>query len=49
MDWTLIWVLATFGLYIGIALWARAGSTNDFYVAGHGVGPMKLSAMIALM
>ena len=40
MDWTLIWVLATFGLYIGIALWARAGSTNDFYVAGHGVHPV---------
>ncbi len=30
MDWTLIWVFATFGLYIGIAIWARAGSTNDF-------------------
>lgn len=40
MDWTLIWVIATFGLYIGIALWARAGSTNDFYVAGHGVHPV---------
>ncbi len=40
MDWTLIWVLGTFGLYIGIALWARAGSTNDFYVAGHGVHPV---------
>lgn len=40
MDWTLIWVFGTFGLYIGIALWARAGSTNDFYVAGHGVHPV---------
>jgi cation/acetate symporter len=40
MAWTLIWVLGTFGLYIGIALWARAGSTNDFYVAGHGVHPV---------
>lgn len=40
MDWTLIWVFGTFGLYIGIAIWARAGSTNDFYVAGHGVHPV---------
>lgn len=40
MDWTLVWVFATFALYIGIAVWARAGSTNDFYVAGHGVHPV---------
>jgi cation/acetate symporter len=40
MDWTLIWVFGTFSLYIGIAIWARAGSTNDFYVAGHGVHPV---------
>ena len=40
MDWTLIWVFGTFGLYIGIAIWARAGSTDDFYVAGHGVHPV---------
>ncbi len=40
MDWTLFWVAATFSLYIGIAFWARAGSTNDFYVAGHGVHPV---------
>lgn len=40
MDWTLFWVIATFATYIGIALWARAGSTNDFYVAGHGVHPV---------
>ncbi|HCI13532.1 MAG: cation acetate symporter [Gallionellales bacterium GWA2_60_142] len=30
---------ASFALYIGIALWARAGSTSEFYVAGGGVGP----------
>ncbi len=30
----------TFALYIGIAFWARAGSTKDFYVAGGGVSPM---------
>ncbi len=40
MDWTLAWVGGTFALYIGIALWARAGSTNEFYVAGHGVPPV---------
>lgn len=39
MDWTLFFVVTTFGLYIGIAVWARAGSTNDFYVAGHDVHP----------
>lgn len=37
--WTWIFVVATFGLYIGIAIWARAGSTEDFYVAGHDVPP----------
>ncbi|MQM31580.1 MAG: cation acetate symporter [Candidatus Accumulibacter phosphatis] len=31
---------ATFALYIGIALWARAGSTSDFYAAGGQVGPV---------
>ncbi|MEM6667312.1 MAG: sodium:solute symporter family protein, partial [Pseudomonadota bacterium] len=40
MDfWTLFFVVTTFGLYIGIAIWARAGSTDDFYVAGHDVHP----------
>ncbi|MEL6285727.1 MAG: sodium:solute symporter family protein [Pseudomonadota bacterium] len=37
--WTYFFVVATFGLYIGIAVWARAGSTEDFYVAGHDVHP----------
>ncbi len=31
---------ATFALYIGIAVWARAGSTSDYYVAGGGVHPI---------
>jgi cation/acetate symporter len=31
---------ATFVLYIGIAIWARAGSTSEFYVAGKGVPPV---------
>lgn len=30
----------TFLLYFGIAIWARAGSTSDFYVAGGGVPPL---------
>lgn len=37
--WTYFFVVLTFGLYIGIAIWARAGSTQDFYVAGHDVHP----------
>ena len=37
--WTYIFVGGTFALYIGIAIWARAGSTDDFYVAGHDVHP----------
>ena len=32
---------ATFLLYIGIAVWARAGSTKEFYVAGGGVHPIS--------
>ena len=39
MDWTLFFVVTSFALYIGIAIWARAGSTDDFYVAGHDVHP----------
>ncbi|KCZ63989.1 hypothetical protein L53_05685 [Hyphomonas sp. L-53-1-40] len=38
--WTYFWVVGTFGTYIAIALWARASSTDDFYVAGHDVHPM---------
>lgn len=36
----LIFVGASFALYIGIAIWARAGSTKEFYVAGGGVNPV---------
>ena len=31
---------ATFALYIGIALWSKASSTNEFYIAGGGVHPI---------
>lgn len=37
---TYIVVGLTFALYIGIAIWARAGSTKEFYVAGGGVHPV---------
>ncbi|MDV6329002.1 sodium:solute symporter family protein [Idiomarina sp. PL1-037] len=37
---TFIIVGLTFALYIGIAIWSRAGSTNDFYVASGGVNPI---------
>jgi len=39
-TWTFIIVGATFALYIGIAIWSRAGSTKDFYIAGGGVHPI---------
>ena len=39
-NWTYILVGITFTLYIGIAVWARAGSTKEFYVAGGGVSPL---------
>lgn len=37
---TYLMVGATFVLYTAIAIWARAGSTKEFYVAGGGVSPM---------
>ena len=38
----LIWIVVglSFSLYIGIAIWSRAASTKDFYVAGGGVNPI---------
>ena len=38
--WTYLLVGFTFALYIGIAAWSRAGSTQEFYVAGAGVHPL---------
>ncbi len=38
-QWTYILVGLTFALYIGIAIWSRANSTKEFYVAGGGVSP----------
>ena len=39
-TWTFLIVGATFALYIGIAIWSRAGNTKDFYVAGSSVPPL---------
>ncbi|MFD2568331.1 sodium:solute symporter family protein [Pseudotenacibaculum haliotis] len=39
-TWTWILVGTTFALYIGIAIWSKASSTKDFYVAGGGVSPL---------
>ena len=39
-GWTFLLVAASFALYIGIALWSRAKTTRDFYVAGTGVSPI---------
>ena len=35
-----LFVGASFALYFGIAIWARAGSTSEFYAAGRGVNPV---------
>jgi len=38
--WTYFLVGITFTLYIGIAIWSRAKSTKEFYVAGGGIHPV---------
>jgi cation/acetate symporter len=38
--WTWLLVGLSFALYFGIAIWSRAGSTKEFYVAGGGVSPL---------
>jgi len=38
--WTWLLIAITFSLYIGIAIWSRASSTKEFYVAGGGVSPL---------
>ena len=38
--WTYVIVGITFLIYIGVAVWSRAGSTKEFYVAGGGVHPV---------
>jgi cation/acetate symporter len=38
--WTFTLVSLSFALYIGIAIWSRASTTSEFYVAGKGVHPI---------
>ena len=38
--WTFTLVAASFAVYIGVAIWSRAGSTGEFYVAGGRVSPI---------
>ena len=44
---TYLVVGASFALYIGIAIWSRAGTTGEFYVAGRGVNPVMNGAATA--
>ncbi len=37
---TYLFIALSFGLYIGIAIWSRAGSTDEFYIAGGGIHPI---------
>ena len=39
--WTFTLVAISFALYIGVAVWSRANTTRDFYVAGKGVHPLS--------
>ena len=43
----LIVVSASFALYVGIAIWARAGTTSDYYAASRGVNPIVNGAATA--
>ena len=40
LAWTYLLVGLSFALYLGIAIWSRAGSTEEFYIAGGGVSPL---------
>lgn len=44
---TYLFVGLSFGLYIGIAIWSRSSSTNEFYIAGGHVGPLANGAATA--
>lgn len=39
-TWTYLLIGISFALYIGIAIWSRASSTKEFYVAGGGISPL---------
>ncbi|MHC4190072.1 MAG: hypothetical protein ACYSUB_10440 [Planctomycetota bacterium] len=38
--WTYVIVTLTFIIYIGVAIWSKASSTSEFYVAGKGVSSL---------
>ena len=38
--WTYVIVTFTFVIYIAIAVWSKASTTSEFYVAGKGVSPL---------
>ena len=38
--WTFVLVGLSFAIYIGVAIWSRASSTGEFYIAGAGVPPV---------
>ncbi len=38
--WTFVMVGLSFAIYIGVAIWSRASSTGEFYIAGAGVPPV---------
>ncbi len=40
-TWTYLIVGFTFALYIGIAIWSKAKSTKEFYVAGGNISPLS--------
>ncbi len=46
-GWTVLWVVITFSLYIGIAIRSRAKNTSDYYVAGGGVPAVANGAAVA--
>ena len=43
----MVFIGLSFALYIGIALWSRAGSTKEFYVAGGGIHPITNGVAVA--
>jgi len=45
--WTFLFIFLSFGLYVGIAIWTRVGSTKGFYVAGGSVHPILNGAATA--
>jgi Na+/proline symporter len=47
--WTYLIVGITFAIYIGIAIWARAGSTKEFYVASGGVHPLAIALVVSTL